>query len=188
MARPRSDDKRTAILAAAVQAIADQGLGAPTARIAKLAGVGEGTVFTYFATKDDLLNALYADLKLGLRDAMADGLPDGIGPRDGFRHTWARYIAWGVSQPARHKALKQLSVSDRITPATKAEVDSAFRVLAERLGHGCGKPHDPPSPFEQAIMGALAEVTMDFVAREPDRAQEHLDAGFAALLRAFNRF
>ena len=54
MARPRSEDKRTAILEAATEVVAVLGVGAPTAKIAKGAGVAEGTLFTYFATKDDL--------------------------------------------------------------------------------------------------------------------------------------
>jgi len=55
MARPKSDDKRNAILAAAIEVVAEQGLAAPTAKIAKLAGVAEGSLFTYFATQDELL-------------------------------------------------------------------------------------------------------------------------------------
>lgn len=54
MARPRSEDKRQTILRAAIQLFAEEGLNAPTARIAKLAGVAEGTVFTYFTNKDGL--------------------------------------------------------------------------------------------------------------------------------------
>ncbi|MCA3789336.1 TetR family transcriptional regulator, partial [Burkholderia sp.] len=52
MARPRSPDKHDAILAAAARALAEDGATATTARIARLAGVAEGTVFTYFETKD----------------------------------------------------------------------------------------------------------------------------------------
>ena len=44
MARPRSEDKREAILAAAAQALAADGPAATTARIDRLAGVAEGTV------------------------------------------------------------------------------------------------------------------------------------------------
>jgi len=44
MARPKSEDKRNAILAAAIPVIAEQGVGAPTAKIAQLAGVAEGTL------------------------------------------------------------------------------------------------------------------------------------------------
>ena len=61
MARPKSEDKRIAIIAATIHMIAEQGLGAPTAAIAKVAGVAEGTLFKYFATKDELLNAAYLE-------------------------------------------------------------------------------------------------------------------------------
>jgi AcrR family transcriptional regulator len=45
MSRPRSEDKRQTILQAAARLFAEEGLSAPTARIAKMAGVVEGTVF-----------------------------------------------------------------------------------------------------------------------------------------------
>ena len=58
MARPLSENKRNAILNAATQAVAALGTGASTAGIAKGAGVAEGSLFTYFSNKDDLLNQL----------------------------------------------------------------------------------------------------------------------------------
>jgi AcrR family transcriptional regulator len=59
LARPRSDDKRKAILSPVTQIFAERGLSAPTSAISNLAGVAEGTLFTYFENKDALLNALY---------------------------------------------------------------------------------------------------------------------------------
>ena len=73
MARPLSEDKQTAILEAATEVVAMLGVSAPTAKIAKGAGVAEGTLFTYFANKDELLNRLYLELKMDLRDAMMTG-------------------------------------------------------------------------------------------------------------------
>jgi AcrR family transcriptional regulator len=70
MARPRSDDKRKAILRAGVQVFAQRGLNAPTAAISAAAGVAEGALFVYFKTKDNLLNQLYREIKLELADAM----------------------------------------------------------------------------------------------------------------------
>src|SRR5579864_320739 len=87
MARPRSEDKRNAILAAAAQVIAEQGIGAPTARIARLAGVAEGTLFTYFDTKDELLNQLYLEIKAELREAMMATYPKTARGTSG-RSTW----------------------------------------------------------------------------------------------------
>jgi len=58
MARPKSDDKKSAILAAATRVIFQQGLSAATALIAKEAGIATGSLFTYFATKSALFNQL----------------------------------------------------------------------------------------------------------------------------------
>ncbi|MCT2736163.1 helix-turn-helix transcriptional regulator, partial [Salmonella enterica subsp. enterica serovar Heidelberg] len=55
MARPKSEDKKQALLEAATQAIAQSGIAASTAVIARNAGVAEGTLFRYFATKDELI-------------------------------------------------------------------------------------------------------------------------------------
>jgi AcrR family transcriptional regulator len=56
MARVRSSEKRSAILQAAIREIAKVGLGAPTAKIARRAGVAAGRLFTCFANKRELLN------------------------------------------------------------------------------------------------------------------------------------
>jgi hypothetical protein len=50
MAKPKSEDKRNALLSAAVQVFAERGLGAPTAAIMSAAGIAEGSLFTYFKT------------------------------------------------------------------------------------------------------------------------------------------
>src|SRR5882724_11771871 len=126
MARPLSEDKRTAILEAATEAVATVGVSAPTAKIAKGAGVAEGTLFTYFANKDELLNRLYLELKMDLRDAMMTGYPSGKSLIDRNRHVWDRYIGWGSAHPLKRSAMRQLVVSDRITEGSKKLVRDAF--------------------------------------------------------------
>src|SRR5712671_5214677 len=111
MARPLSEDKRTAILEAATEVVAVLGVSAPTAKIAKGAGVAEGTLFTYFANKDELLNRLYLELKMDVRNAMMSGYPSAKGLIDRNRHVWDRYIRWGSAQPLKRRALRQLAVS-----------------------------------------------------------------------------
>jgi len=61
----------------ATRLFAERGLtAAPTSEISKnkLASA-EGTLFTYFKTKDDLINALYREIKLELADAMMSDFP-----------------------------------------------------------------------------------------------------------------
>jgi AcrR family transcriptional regulator len=182
MARPRSEDKRAAILSAATALVAGQGTGAPTARIAQQAGVAEGTLFTYFGNKDDLLNQLYLEIKADLRDAMMAEYPAAGSVAARVRHVWDRYIDWGVAFPAKRKAMSQLSVSDRITEASSKAGREAFHKI-EALMHeslACGARKDQPPAFVAAIMEALADTTMHFIAREPAQADHYKRIGFDA--------
>jgi len=188
MARQKSEDKRNAILAAATDVVAEQGLGAPTARIARVAGVAEGTLFTYFASKDELLNALYMELKADLREAIMGAYPRGGAVRDRAWHAWKSYVEWGVAHPPRRRALAQLSVSDRITAESRATSSATFEdlsaLIAERVAEGVLRGQPPE--FTAAIMAALAEMTMDFVIRFPKKADQYTTLGFDAFWRAIS--
>jgi AcrR family transcriptional regulator len=185
MARPRSEDKRQAILTAATRLFAEEGLNAPTARIAKAAGVAEGSLFTYFASKDELLNQLYLELKGLLRAAMGPPAA-GAGLREQVRQAWSTYVAWGVAHPLERQALAKLGLSDRITEATRAEGFQAFCDLSRLLeaGMATGALRGQPQAFVGALMAAMADTTMDFVQRDPARAEATREAVFAAFWNA----
>jgi AcrR family transcriptional regulator len=98
VARPKSEDKRNAILDAATRLFAERGLAAaPTSEISNWAGVAEGTLFTYFRTKDDLINSLYREIKLELADAMMSDFPRKKNVRTRLRHVWDRHVKWGIA-------------------------------------------------------------------------------------------
>lgn len=106
MARPKSEDKKQALLEAATQAIAQSGIAASTAVIARNAGVAEGTLFRYFATKDELINTLYLHLKQDLCQSMIMELDRSITDAKMMtRFIWNSYISWGLNHPARHRAI-----------------------------------------------------------------------------------
>ena len=181
MARPKSEAKRVALLTAATAVIAADGVGASTARIARTAGVAEGTLFTYFADKDALLNAVYLFLKGDLRDRLAD-LPADGDLRHRLRAFWERYVAWGASDPEKRRALGQLTVSDRITAESRAKGDALLRETAPLPSELVSATLDAsPSPFASALLAALADTTMQFVADDPERAETYTRDGFEAL-------
>src|ERR1700723_4070714 len=115
MARPKTGDKRAAILRAATKTIAEDGIGASTARVAKAAEVAEGTLFRFCPDKDKLLNDLYRELKLDMRSAMIAGFPLTGSLRKRVQHIWNAYVTWGMESPAKRRAMMQLTVSERIT-------------------------------------------------------------------------
>lgn len=188
MARPRSEDKQHAILGAAIQVIAELGVAAPTARIAKLAGVAEGSLFTYFATKDVLLNQLYLALKGELREVMLADYPAGASLRDRAWHVWRAYVDWGVAWPEKRKTMAQLNVSERVTAQTKTEGTLAFAdVLAMiRDSMATGALRAQPPAFVSAMMGALADTTMDFMINEPQSANAYRQGGFDGFWHAIS--
>ena len=182
MARPLSNDKRKAILASAAESVATLGIGAPTAKIASGAGVAEGTLFTYFPTKDALFNEVYLALKQEVAAAMMADYPT-TGPlKVRWRHVWDRYIDWGATNSAKRKAIRQLTVSDRIGEPFKRSGGDAFRdvyaLMDESVATGAMTKQSPA--FVAAILEALAETTMEFVAREPDEHNRYRSAGFEA--------
>ena len=98
MARPKSEDKKKALLEAATTAIAQSGIAASTAVIARNAGVAEGTLFRYFATKDELINELYLHLKQSLCQSMIANLDRSLTDAKALTfYIWRSYISWGIN-------------------------------------------------------------------------------------------
>src|SRR5258707_1571716 len=126
MARIKSPEKRNAILQAAVREIAKLGLGAPTAKIARRAGLAAGTLFTYFANKEELLNELYLELKIEVYRRVNSNFPRTANLERRARHVWSSYLDWAIEFPEKRKVSAQLNVSDLITPETR------MRAAAER--------------------------------------------------------
>jgi AcrR family transcriptional regulator len=185
MARPKSDDKRDALLAAAARVVAAQGLSAPTAVIAREAGVSSGSLFTYFETKSDLFNQLYLELKTGMAAASLAGRAAADPLREQFARMWSNWMRWATAHPDRRRALALLDVSDEVGAAARAASHRAMAEVAALVeqARADGPLRDAPMEFVVALMNALAETTMDYMTADPARADEHSRAGFAALCR-----
>jgi AcrR family transcriptional regulator len=183
VARPKSEDKKQALLDAATCAIAQSGIAASTALIARSAGVAEGTLFRYFATKDDLLNALYLHLKSDLCQAMLAGLVENVSPKEFTHSIWNSYIDWGVRNPTGHHAIRRMAVSEKITDETIEQVRAMFPEL-QKLCQRSVRPvfmSDEFRSFGDALFLSLAEATIEFASREPQRADALKALGFEAM-------
>jgi AcrR family transcriptional regulator len=182
VARPKSEDKRNAILDAATRIFAERGLSAaPTSEISKRAGVAEGTLFTYFETKDDLINALYRSIKLELADAMMSGFPRKKNVRTRLRHVWDRYVNWGVTNPEQRKVLAQLQVSGMLSKES-IEAGGAPFVEMQNMIRDAIDQHilrvDVPSEMISKMMAAVADASMDLIALKPAMATKYRNSGF----------
>ncbi|HEY4225456.1 MAG TPA: TetR/AcrR family transcriptional regulator [Pseudolysinimonas sp.] len=185
MARPRSDERRTAILSAATRIIAAQGLTAATATIAREAGVSNGSLFLYFDTKSTLVNELYLALKIEMAAAALDGIPVDAGIRTKSLHMWDHWLDWAIAHPQKRRALAQLDVSEDVTADSHRSASSAMSGIAELLDQSRreGALRDAPLSFVVTLLTAIAEATIDSIIREPGQAAAHRIDGFDALWR-----
>lgn len=131
-------DKRRAILDAALRLVARSGLhDAPMAALAQEAGVGAGTVYRYFPSKEALINALYLEL-LAERDRTSRGeaapAPGGAlgalgalgtpaearAPRELLWAAWQGLARWHLDHPEASNFIQQCRATGILTAETRA--------------------------------------------------------------------
>jgi AcrR family transcriptional regulator len=186
MARARSPEKRSAILEAAVEEIAKSGLGASTAEIARSAGVAAGTLFTYFASKDELLNELYFELKMEVYARLNGEFPHGASLERRARHVWSSYLHWAIDFPEKRKVSVVLNVSDLITGETRARTAAERGAVDATLSELGSRPalRGLPPGFAAAAMSAMQEATLDFIAKQPKQREQLIERAFQVFWRA----
>jgi len=182
VARPKSEDKRNAILDAATRLFAERGLtAAPTSEISKQAGIAEGTLFTYFKTKNDLINALYREIKLELADAMMSDFPRKKNVRARVRHVWDRYVNWGIANPNQRKVLAQLTVSEVLTKESRDAGSAPFVEFQAMIRDAIEQRvfrSDLPVELISRSLAALVEATIDLTVSNRSKAKQYRDSGF----------
>jgi AcrR family transcriptional regulator len=182
VARPKSEDKRNAILNAATRLFAERGLAAaPTSEISNWAGVAEGTLFTYFRTKDVLINSLYQEIKLELADAMMSDFPRKKNVRTRLRHVWDRYVNWGIANPRERKVLAQLQVSEVLTKESRDAGSAPFVEFHTMIRDAVEQRifrNDLPVELISKSLAALVEATIDLTVSSPSKAKHYQDSGF----------
>lgn len=95
-------DKREAILDAALELFVERGFyGTAVPELAERAGVGAGTIYRYFESKEAIVNILYRQEKLRFAHLALADFPHQAPTREQFRLLWQRMADYaGHSQAA----------------------------------------------------------------------------------------
>lgn len=171
------------ILDAAVDVVAAEGIGVSTSRIAKAAGVSNGTLFNYFPTKQDLLDAMYVHVKRQLAAAIGDVDPDG-GLRDQARQVWERWIDWATEAPASWKVAHLLHGADLVSGSAVEEALVALHVPMRVLGEfeRLGGLADLPVEYVGAVIQAQLDVAIE-LGLDPSRSTTAFDVMWNGIMR-----
>ncbi len=93
-------DKRAAILFAALELFSERGVhGTAVPPVAERAGVGIGTIYRYFETKEALINAVYQQQRADLLNALRTDFPTFAPPREQFHAMWTRMLDYAQENP-----------------------------------------------------------------------------------------
>ncbi|HML21556.1 MAG TPA: TetR/AcrR family transcriptional regulator [Aggregatilinea sp.] len=160
-------DKRGAILQAALQLFAERGLyDAPVSLIAKQSGASAGTIYHYFADKDDLIHAVYMAVKHDYKQAVAEGVTSDLPHNEAFRRAWLNAYRFYISHEIEARFLEHYENSPYFHPgvpdevlrrAESAEAESVpvlFRLLLNRNGQR--QPKDFPFDVLYALTFGVA--------------------------------
>jgi len=186
LSRPRSDDKRRAILDAALHVFAERGIAsAPTSAISTAAGVAEGSLFTYFKTKDELMNALYLELRMEFSEYLTD-FPHDADARTRLKYIWDKYLELGSAHPERLKVLAQLRASGRLFKEQETPAFALLQVLKATGEAAQGSElRDAPAEYLVLMFRAMAEITVEYVNANPDRSGGCQELGFKMVWKVF---
>ena len=184
MARPKSDNKRKAILDAAMELFAERGIGhTPTSAISSVAGVAEGTLFTYFKTKDELINELYRELRKELDRELVD-YPFTADAHTRLRFIWDRYLNLVMRFPKRLRVLQQLRASGRLLKDAEAPNMAIMEVLhSTKEAAEMGGLHNASAEFLVLLFRAQAESTGEFINAHRELEAESREVGFHLIWR-----
>jgi AcrR family transcriptional regulator len=101
-------DKREEIVRASLELMAEQGFhGAPMASIAERAGVGAGTIYRYFESRDVLITELYRELEEQVYRYVQEGYPAGEPIRERFLHLVTALLRYFIDNPLDFRYLEQ---------------------------------------------------------------------------------
>lgn len=185
MVRKKDPEKRMAIIQACIKLIADQGLNnVPTSSIAKIAGVAEGTIFSYFPNKSELYNAVYLEIRLDMFDSISQNYDATQPLNERFLTLFNGYLEWGTTHPAANIASVRLADSKLLTSKTIDKVNKSFPDLeAGQLFQNQPLLKDHPE-FAEAIFTSLADTAITFSQRNPD-SNEYYQKTIVTLIGEF---
>jgi len=118
-------DKREKILETALKLFVDHGFhGTATGKIAKEAGVANGTVFNYFKTKDELVVALYVHIKEDMAAFLAKNTVASAGVKETMKAQFLASLFWALDNPLKFRFIQQFHTSPYLGQVKQDVMDS----------------------------------------------------------------
>jgi AcrR family transcriptional regulator len=137
MASYISMDKKEKILSAALKLFVEFGFhNTPTSKIAKEAGIANGTLFYFYPTKDALVKALYIDIKNRLSEQVAVWIKEEKELQAIMKGYYTATLQWAVKNKLEFYFIEQFNSSPYLKQIAESEIQKHVKPLHDLLKQG----------------------------------------------------
>jgi AcrR family transcriptional regulator len=176
--RPQRADARAnhdKLVAAARALFTDKGTSAPLEEVADRAGVGIGTLYRHFPTRQALLEAVYVDEVEAMARAAADlaELP----PWDALSRWLHQYVGFAATKRALNEALMETDPNSSVLLTCRTAIVGAGTALVERAQRAGAVRDDTTFTDIVRMVGAIAMVPTE----DPEQKKRLLELALDGL-------
>lgn len=157
--RPQRADARAnhdKLVAAARALFTERGTSAPLEEVAERAGVGIGTLYRHFPTRQALLEAVYVDEVEAMARAATE--LEELPPWDALSQWLHQYVGFAATKRALNEALMETDPNSNVLLTCRTAIVGAGTALVERAQTAGVVRNDTTFPDIVRMVGAIAMV------------------------------
>jgi len=158
-------DKRTAIMQAAMELIAEQGFhGTPTSQIAQKAGIGVGTIYRYFKDKDELIEEIHEKVHAGFATSFSENYNPQLPVRENYLCIFVALTHFFIANPSEIRFMEQYYNSPYGVAKKRSEEYAGEKPLFRFFEQG--KEQQAIKDFPLEVLLSLSIGPIIFVTRD----------------------
>ncbi len=183
--------KRDLIFNATRDLIFEQGLQSISmSQIARRADVGMGTIYNYFASKEELVYSLYREIKMAMNAAVLADYDEGQPVVRRFLQLLTNIAHYGVQHPREFQLVEQLAQVPYVKEQAQADEYALIRVFHQLFAEAQqqhllkGLPLDVATLLISGALNALIEAhTSDHIQLNDDLIEQAVTSCWDAIKR-----
>lgn len=185
--RTKDENKRRAIRDAAIAECVESGLGgASIARIAERAKLSQGTIYLYFAGKDELLDEIFLEVKREIHSRLMDAARSGDSAKAAIKAMWFALFDHANERPLDFAFAEHVSAARILDGRASPEIETMSREIAQVIVDAVsdGTLIDLPTESLSAILsGPALQLARQAIVQNEQPSRDTLEAAFEAIWR-----
>lgn len=175
-------NKEQKILETALKLFVEFGFhGTPTSKIAKEAGVANGTLFHYFATKEILIKELYINIKNELNQILISKINQNDSIENSFRQVYLNTINWALTNKDKFHYVQQVLFSPHLAqiPADVLKEQMKTHIAFIEYAKEKGEIKNMPNDLVFTLVNSQILGIYQYILTQPTtQQQEIIEQGF----------